>query len=113
MNGNTSKWMRIVLGLFLIVYALNQFLHFLPTSYGQMPEKAMNFIDAVVMYLPLLYVFEIIIGLLLVFNIWSGLIYIVLFPLSVSFMFFMFTNGDLNETWPALFVAGLNVALYF
>ena len=111
MKSNLSKWGRIFLGIFLIVYALNQFFHFLPTGYGEMPEDARNFLDAVVMYLPLLYVFEIIIGLFLIINKWSAFILIVLFPLSVSFLIFMYANGELIETWPALLVAALNVIL--
>ena len=111
MNHNVMKWLRIILGLFLIVYALNQFFHFLPTSYGKMPESARDFIDSVVMYLPFLYAFEIIIGLFLIFNKWTSVILIVLFPLSVSFLIFMFANKDFMETWPALFVALLNIVL--
>jgi hypothetical protein len=111
MKGDLSKWGRIFLGIFLIIYAFNQFLHFLPTSYGQMPEDARNFLDAVVMYLPILYIFEIIIGLFLIFNKWTAFILIVLFPLSVSFLIFMFANGELAITWPALVVATLNVIL--
>lgn len=111
MKKNISKWGRLILGVFLILYALNQFMHFVPTSYGSMPEDAQNFLDAVVMYLPFLYVFEIIIGLLLVLDLWSAFILIVLFPLSVSFLIFMFADGELKETWPALFVALLNVIL--
>ena len=111
METNISRWLRIFLGLFLIVYALNQFLHFFPTGYSEMPEDAQDFLDAVVMYLPLLYVFEIVTGLLLIFNKWSAFILIVLFPLSVSFLIFTFANQDLSETWPALIVAALNVTL--
>jgi hypothetical protein len=111
MKGDLSKWGRIFLGIFLIIYAFNQFLHFLPTSYGQMPEDARNFLDAVVMYLPILYIFEIIIGLFLILNRWTAFILIVLFPLSVSFLIFMFANGELAITWPALVVATLNVIL--
>ncbi|WP_100614333.1 hypothetical protein [Confluentibacter citreus] len=111
MNSNVFKWARIVLGLFLIVYALNQFLHFLPTSYGQMPEDSMYFIDAVAIYLPYLYIFEIIIGLLLVINKWTPFIVIVLFPLSVSFLIFNMTNNDISKFWPAIVVAFLNIFL--
>ncbi|MEQ8424572.1 MAG: hypothetical protein RIA63_07665 [Cyclobacteriaceae bacterium] len=113
MKNNLSKWLRIFLGVFLIIYALNQFFHFLPAGYGQMPEQARNFIDAVVMYLPLLYAFEILIGLFLIFDRWTALILIVLFPLSVSFLIFMFANKDISETWMALVVALLNIALLF
>lgn len=111
MKTTLSKWLRIFLGLFLIVYALNQFLHFLPSGYTEMPEEARDFLDAVVMYLPLLYMLEIITGLFLIFDKWSAFILVVLFPLSVSFLIFTFANQDLSETWPALIVGALNIAL--
>jgi len=111
METNISKWLRIFLGLFLIVYALNQFLHVIPAGYTDMPDDARDFLDAVVIYLPLLYVFEIITGLFLIFNKWTALILIMLFPLSVSFLIFTFANQDLSETWPAVLVAGLNFTL--
>ena len=96
-DSNISTWARVILGLFLIIYALNQFLHFLPTSYGIMPENTREFIDAVVIYLPYLYIFEIVIGLLLVLNKWTSFIIIVLFPLSISFLIFNFSNNDFNK----------------
>lgn len=111
MNANVIKWSRILLGLFLVVYALNQFLHFFPTSYGEMPEDARDFIDGVAVYLPFLYIFEIIIGLLLIFNKWVPLVLLVLFPLSISFLIFHFSNSDILKMWPALIVAGLNILL--
>lgn len=110
---HTTKWIRIFLGLFLIGYAVNQFVHILPTSYGQMPEIGRNFIDSVAIYLPFLYIFEIIIGAFLVLNMWTSFILIVLFPLSVSFMIFNITNQDLGAIWPALIVGLLNVILVF
>jgi len=111
LSENASKWCRISLGSFLIIYALNQFFHFFPVGYGQMPESARDFIDSVVTNLPLLYFFEIIVGLLLIFNKWTAFILIVLFPLSVAFMIFNFANQDLAEMWPAIIVAVLNVLL--
>lgn len=111
MKSNVIQWARIVLGLFLIVYALNQFFHFLPTSYGQMPEESRYFIDAVAIYLPYLYIFEIIIGLLLVMNKWTPFIVIVLFPLTVAFLIFNMTNNDINKFWPSIVVAILNIIL--
>lgn len=107
------KWARIYLGLFLIIYALNQFFHFIPSTYGDMPETAREFIDSAVIYLPYLYVLEIIIGLFLIFNKWSAFIYIVLFPLTIAFLIFTFTNKDFADMWPALMVAMLNVYLLF
>lgn len=110
-NNLTFKTLRIALGLFLVLYALNKFFQFLPTSYGAMPAHTQDFLDAVATYLPALYIFEIIIGLFLVFNKWTPMILIVLFPLSITFLIFSFSNGSLVKAWPALVVALLNVAL--
>jgi putative oxidoreductase len=110
-NIKNTQWLRVILGLFLIVYALNKFFHFIPSSYGQMPENAKYFLDSTVMFLPYLYIFEIIIGLLLILNKWSALLYIVLFPLTVSFLVFSFINKDFSDMWPALFVAIFNIIL--
>lgn len=111
MNSNVTNSVRICLGLFLIVYALNQFFHFLPTSYGQMPEESMYFIDAVAIYLPYLYIFEILVGLFLLFNKWTPFIVIVLFPLTIAFLIFNMTNSDISKFWPAIVVAVLNIIL--
>lgn len=108
-----TKIFRISLGVFFIVYALNQFFHFLPLSYGEMPENSKDFLDAVVIYLPYLYVFEILIGVLLILNKWTKFILIVIFPLSIAFLIFHFTNNDMSKIFPALFVAFLNVFLLF
>jgi hypothetical protein len=97
--------------VFLIVYALNQFLHFIPSTYGEMPENTKDFIDAVAIYLPYLYILEMLIGLFLIFNKWSAFILIVLFPLSISFLLFNLTNNDITKIWPGLIVAILNVFL--
>lgn len=107
----TSKLLRIILGLFLIVYALNQFFHFLPSGYGDMPVNAKDFLDGVAIYLPYLYMFEIIIGLLLILNKWTSFILIVLFPLTLSFLIFVFSNGDMSKIWTAIVVGALNIIL--
>lgn len=110
-NQSLKTWLRILLGVFLIAYALNQYFHFLPTSYGKMPDDAMMFIDAVVVYLPILYIFEIILGLLLIFNKWTSFLLIVLFPLSIAFLIFSISNQDLADALPAVIVAILNFVL--
>lgn len=110
-NQSLKTWLRVFLGLFLIVYALNQFLRILPTSYGKMPENTMDFLYAVVVYLPVLYFFEIILGLLFVLNKWTPFLLIVLFPLSVAFLIFSISNQDFIDAIPALVVALLNFSL--
>jgi putative oxidoreductase len=111
MKTKMARGLRIFLGIFMIGYALNQFLHVFPTGYGEMPESARNFIDGVAIYLPALYVFEMLIGLFLILNKWSAFIQIVIFPLSMAFLIFMFANQDISETWPALVVAAINIFL--
>ncbi len=111
MKNKAEPWLRMLLGVYLVGYALNQFLHVVPASYGNMPELTRDFIDAIVVYLPYLYFFEILVGLLLIFNKWTGILLIMLFPLSFSFMMFSLINGDVVMLWPAILVAGLNIAL--
>jgi len=95
------------------LYALNKFFHFFPSGYGQMPKEAEEFLDSTLLFLPFLYIFEIIIGLFLVFNKWPAAIYVVLFPLTVSFLIFSFTNKDFGDMWPALLVAILNITMLY
>ena len=109
-NMNSTRVVSILLGLFLIVYALNQFLHFFPMSYGQMPDFTRNFLDATLPYLPILYIFEIVLGLLFIFNKWEPFLVIVLAPLSIAFLIFNLSNGGMNIL-SAAFVALLNLVL--
>ena len=111
MNKNMTRILRTFLGLFLVIYSLNQFFHFFPTSYGDMPESARAFIDAVAGYLPYLYIFELLIGVLLILDVWTNILLIVIAPLSVAFLIFNFANQDMGETFPALIVAVVNVVL--
>ncbi|NNE03191.1 MAG: hypothetical protein HKN52_08490 [Eudoraea sp.] len=110
-NDVLYKVLRTTLGLFLILYALNRFFHFVPASFGAMPEVTMDFLDAVAAYLPALYIFEIIIGLFLIFNKWTAFVLIVLAPLSVAFLIFSISNGEFSKAWPAFVVAIINVIL--
>ena len=110
-KSSVIRVLRIVLGLFLITYALNKFFQFLPAGYGEMPEPTQDFLDAVAAYLPALYIFEIVLGLFLLINKWIPAVLLVLFPLTVSFMIFSMANGDLMLAWPAILVAVVNVVL--
>ena len=96
MKNKIYRTISIVLGLFLIVYAANHFLHFFSTSYGKMPEFSQDYLDAVAPFLPALYILEIIIGIMLIINKWVPFISVVLVPLSLSFLIFNFTNGGWN-----------------
>lgn len=124
MNTKSTSLLNIILGLFLIIYAANQFLHVLPTSYGDMPEFTQSYLDATAPFLPALYIFEIIIGLMLLINRWRPFILIVLAPLTINFLIFNMTNlildfstdfitENLARIWPAALVAFLNIILIF
>jgi len=88
-------------------------MHFLPSSYGTMPENTRTFIDAVAPYLPYLYFFEILIGLLLIINKWTPFMIIVLFPLTIAFLIFNLSDNDYINIWPSIIVAFLNIVLMF
>ena len=99
-------------------------MHIIPTSYGDMPEFTQSYLDAIATFLPALYIFEIIIGILLVFNIWNPFVVIMLAPLTVNFLIFNFTNMilafpnnnvayNIGRIWPAALVAVLNIILIF
>ena len=107
---DVTKIISIVLGVFLIIYALNQFFHFFPMSYGKMPEFTRSFLDSTLPFLPALYVLEILLGLMLILNKWVPFIVIVLAPLSISFLIFNVSNGGMNIL-SAAFVAILNLVL--
>ena len=110
-NQSLKTGLRITLGLFLIAYALNKFFQFLPSSYGDMPEGAMAFIDSTVSYLPLLYFFEIVLGVCLLLNKWTAFLLLVLCPLSIAFLIFSISNQDIADAWPAVLVGVLNAVL--
>ncbi len=124
MNTKLTRSTGIILGLFLIIYALNQFLHFFPTSLGEMPEFTQSYLDAIAPFLPALYIFEILIGILLIVNKWSPFVSIMMAPLTVNFLIFNITNLILNfpqnglmnnigMIWPAAIVAILNIILLY
>jgi len=79
---------RILLGLMLVVFGLNGFIQFM--SMGPMPEGAMALMTALSTSGILMIVksLEIIIGLALLFNKYTPLATIMLFPLSVNFVLF-------------------------
>ena len=110
-NEYITKWERLILGIFLFVYGLNQFVHFIPLESESNTSEARIFLDAVRVYLPYLYVFEMLIGVLLVLDRWTSFVLVVLFPLSISFLIFNFTNQNMTNSVPALIVSSLNIYL--
>ena len=110
-NEYITKWERLILGIFLFVYGLNQFVHFIPLESESNTSEARIFLDAVRVYLPYLYVFEMLIGVLLVLDRWTSFVLVVLFPLSISFLIFNLPNQNMTNSVPALIVSSLNIYL--
>jgi len=111
-TSKVNRVITIILGTFLVLYAVNQFIHIVPTGYGQMKDFTREFLDAVLPFLPALYLFEIVLGIILIVNKWVPFILILLAPLSVNFLIFNFFNGGWNLI-PALFVSLLNLILLY
>lgn len=84
MNSKVFMVLRILLGLFVIVFGLNKFLNFIP--FGEVPEAFGNYMSiltsAKVMYL--VGVVEIISGLALIFNKYGALMSLILMSVSIN-----------------------------
>jgi putative oxidoreductase len=107
-----TRLVGILLGTFLTIYAANQFLHFLPAGYGKMPDFTREYLDAMLPFLPALYIFELVLGIFLITNKWTPFIIIVLAPLSINFLIFNLANGGWN-IFSAGFVALMNFILIY
>lgn len=84
MNSKVFMVLRILLGLFVIVFGLNKFLNFIP--FGEVPEAFGNYMgilqSAKVMYL--VGAIEIISGLALIFNKYGALMALILMSVSIN-----------------------------
>jgi len=80
---------RILLGLLMVVFGLNKFLHFLPMP--PMPEKAGAFMGALMAtgyFFPFLAITEITIGLLFIINKAKLLAIVMLAPITINILLF-------------------------
>ncbi len=107
-----TKVVTMILGAFLVLYGANMFLHIVPTGYGDMEDFTREFLDSVLPFLPFLYIFEILLGIVLIWGKWVPFLMILLAPLSVNFLMFNFLNGGWNII-PAIIVAMLNLVLLY
>jgi uncharacterized membrane protein YphA (DoxX/SURF4 family) len=82
---------RILTGLLFAVYGLNAFFNFLPPPSGPVPQGAMEFAGALMKtgyMFPLIKGTEVLVGLLLVTNLWVPLALILLAPILVNIVAF-------------------------
>jgi uncharacterized membrane protein YphA (DoxX/SURF4 family) len=89
MNSMFTKIIRIALGLALVVFGANKFLHFIPM---EPPTGAagefMNSLGATGYIFPVVGVLEVIIGALLLIKKWVAFALILLAPISINILLF-------------------------
>jgi putative oxidoreductase len=107
MNSQFTKIVRIVLGLILIIFGANKLHPFIPLP--QPSAEAAEFLSSMAdtgYVLTVIAVFEILIGLLLLFKKWVPFILLLLVPLSLNILLF-----HLFLDVPAIGTAALVVVL--
>ena len=113
MNSKIFMILRILLGVFVLVFGLNKFLNFLPAPEG-MSEAAGAYFGALMSakVISLVAIVEIVAGLALIFNKYGALLAIILMSVSVNIVLFHATLDPGNSV-PGVVVLVLNiVALY-
>jgi uncharacterized membrane protein YphA (DoxX/SURF4 family) len=109
MNSKVFMVVRILLGLFLLVFGLNKFLNFLPAPEG-MSEAAGAYFSALMSakVLTLVGIVEVASGLALILNKYGALMAIILMSVSVNIVLFHITL-DQGNIAPGLLVLVLNI----
>ena len=112
MNSKVFMILRILLGLFILVFGLNKFLHFIP--FGEMPEDAGAYFAALssAKVITLVGVVEIIAGLALIFNKYGALSALILMSISVNAVLFHATLDPANSAG-AIVLLVLNIIVLF
>lgn len=89
MNSQFTKIIRIVLGLLLIIFGANKFLHFIPME----PPTGtagdfLNSLGATGYIFPIVGILEVFIGVLLLLKKWVAFALILLAPISINILLF-------------------------
>ena len=111
MNSKVFMVLRILLGLFVLVFGLNKFLEFLPAPEG-MSEDAMTYFGALMnsKTMVLVAVVEIVAGLALILNKFGALLALILMSISVNAVLFHAVLDQANIAG-ALVLLVLNIAV--
>ena len=113
MNSKFTQIVRILLGIILIVFGANKIYTFIPLP--QPPQEAADFMASLAntgYILTVVAIFEIIIGLLLIFKTWVPFALLLLVPISVNIVLFHLFL-DIPAIGAALLVAVLNGILLY
>ncbi|WP_222984922.1 DoxX family membrane protein [Flagellimonas meishanensis] len=108
MNSKVFMVVRILLGLFVLIFGLNKFFHFIPM--GEMPEAVMGYFGALssTHTLTLVALVEVLTGVALIFNKYGALMSLILMSVSVCAVLFHATMAP-EGIGPALGLLILNV----
>ncbi len=97
MNSKVFMVLRILLGLFVLVFGLNKFLGFIP--FGEMSPEAGAYFGALTSakVMTLVGIVEIVAGLALIFNKFGALMALILMSISVNAVLFHLTLDPANS----------------
>lgn len=113
MNSLFTKIIRLLLGIVLVVFGSNKFLHFIPLP---LPTGAagdfMSSLNATGYIFPVVGILEVCIGLMLLFKKWVAFGLILLAPISINIVLFHLFL-DIPGVGAALLVAALNGILIY
>ncbi|WP_456376066.1 DoxX family membrane protein [Lutibacter sp.] len=113
MNSKLTLALRLLLGLILLVFGLNKFFHFLPMPLMEgAPADFMGALGKTRYMFPLIAITEIVAGVLLIFNKWTGLALIFTAIISVNIILFHLVLAPAGIALAAI-VAILNVILMY
>lgn len=113
MNSKFTMIVRILLGIILVVFGSNKFLHFIP-----MPPPTgsagdfINTLGASGYFFPMLGIVEVWIGMMLLCKRWVAFGIILLLPISLNILFYH-VCFDVPGVWVALLVLALNFILIY
>ena len=113
MNSKVFMVLRILLGLFVLVFGLNKFMEFLPAPEG-MSEDAMTYFGALVnsKTMVLVAIVEIVAGLALITNKFGAVFALILMSVSVNAVLFHAVL-DPGNIAGAMVLLVLNIAVLF
>lgn len=112
MNSKVFMVLRVILGIFVLVFGLNKFLNFMPM--GEMSEAAGAYFGALTnsKTMDLVAIVEIIAGISLIFNKYGALLALILMSVSINAVLFHATLEP-GSIPGALVLLALNIIVLF
>lgn len=113
MNSKVFMIIRILLGLFVLVFGLNKFLQFLPAPEGMSEDAGAYFVALMsAKVISLVAIVEIAAGLALIFNKFGALMAFILMSVSVNAVLYH-ANLDPDNIVPAIALLILNILVLY